>query len=60
MASWTFKDKKKNNKAETLFTPGWYEGIERGGGGEVGSSVVCRKPNLTEPFICHSLNKMNF
>ena len=59
MASWTFKDKKKNNnKAETLFTPGWYEGIERGGG--VGSSVVCRKPNLTEPFICHSLNKMNF
>ena len=59
MASWTFKN---NNKAETLFTPGWYEGIERGGGGGggVGSSVVCRKPNLTEPFICHSLNKMNF
>ena len=39
MASWTIKDKKKNNnKAETLFTPGWYEGIERGGGG---GRVLC-------------------
>ena len=42
MASWTFKDKKKNNKAETLFTPGWYEGIERGGGGGGwGGRVLC-------------------
>ena len=49
------------NHTNTLFP---CQALQQGGIGElrgrVGSSVACRKPNLTEPFICHSLNKINF